>query len=187
MIVTSLRNGSSGARLVCERSKSLPVLAGAQRFFSVPILVLPAHPWTISMATRRTFGRAAADADAEKRPAGVIASSTGSATPTPIPFRTVRRESRFFVRNSMSPLPPGLLLNVVGHDGLRLRHLERRAVDDSEHERRELVVVLRGLPDDRANSRLIEILDPAAEGVRHQAIGEIPNHRLGESGREHLP
>src|SRR5260221_6055208 len=135
MMVTSFLNGSSGARLVCDRSKSRPPLAGAHRFFSARIWVLPGSRWTIPMARSRTFGCAAAEADLVNTPAGVIASRTGNATPTPIPFRTVRRESRFFVRNSMSPLPPGLLLNVCGHDGFRLRHLERRAVDDSEHER----------------------------------------------------
>ena len=58
------------------------------------ICELPAEPCTISMQTNRTFG-AAADA----RPAGVIASSSGSAMLAPRPFRTVRRERCFPVRS----------------------------------------------------------------------------------------
>src|SRR5437868_103339 len=101
MIVRSLRNGSSGARLVPDRSNSRPIPAGAQRFFFTPIAVLPAAPCTISIATSRIFFDDPAAVVAYAVPAGVIASRNGSATVMPIPFRTVRRERCFFLRNDM--------------------------------------------------------------------------------------
>ncbi len=69
----------------------------------MPIAVLPADPCTISMHARRTL----AGAFANTRPAGTIASMNGSATVTPIPFRTVRREMRFCEMNiRLSPRSP---------------------------------------------------------------------------------
>src|SRR5258708_36536941 len=97
-MVTSFLNGSSDDRLVCDRSKSRPTFAGAQRFLATPILVLPAQPWTISIATNRTLGAEAALASFDHAaPAGSIPSSTGNATRAPIPLRTARRDRRFFV------------------------------------------------------------------------------------------
>src|SRR5438093_9327065 len=67
----------------------------------MPIAELPADPCTISMHTRRTFFPAALAPQAFR--AGVIASRNGSASVTPIPFRTVRRERCLFVRYIASP------------------------------------------------------------------------------------
>ena len=78
------------------RSKARPVAAGDHMFFSMPIFVLPAAPWTISMAAKRTW-LAAACARAAR--AGTIASRNGKATVTPMPRRTSRRESCFFAMN----------------------------------------------------------------------------------------
>src|SRR5205809_7801033 len=98
----------------------------------MPITVLPADPWTISMHTSRVFDPPAADALRVHAPAGSIASRTGRATVTPMPLRTVRREMCFLVM-CMSPLP--LLLRFrCRHDRLRLAHLERGAVDDPDDE-----------------------------------------------------
>src|SRR5438093_10887498 len=94
MIVTSSRNGASGSR-VGVNSKSRPAFTGANRFFLTPSAVLPADPCTISMHTSRIFDDPAAVL-AHAVPAGSIASRNGNATVTPIPFRTVRRETCFF-------------------------------------------------------------------------------------------
>src|SRR5262245_63391654 len=125
MIVTSSRNGSSELRLVCDRSKSRPVFSGAQRYFLAPNAVLPAQPWTISMATKRSFF-AAACVWPYTFPAGVIASRDGNATVTPIDLRIVRRERCFFVRKLMSVIPRLILVGYFGGDGrLGLLRLER--------------------------------------------------------------
>src|SRR5688572_31727363 len=70
MIVMSLRNGSSGARLLGDKSNARPTSAGAHMFFLMPKAVLPAEPCTISMAAKRILPRAAC---AEAR-AGTMAS-----------------------------------------------------------------------------------------------------------------
>src|SRR5690242_13434587 len=88
--------GMSGDRLLGVRSKSRPTAAGAHRFSLIPICVLPADPCTISMHDSLVLAAAAVRANA---PAGTIASRNGSATVTPMPLRTVRRDSRFCVRN----------------------------------------------------------------------------------------
>ncbi len=64
-------------------------------FLSRPIFVLPAAPCTCSMQERRIFPAAAVFAHTVR--AGTIASRNGSAIVTPIPRRTVRRETCFFV------------------------------------------------------------------------------------------
>jgi hypothetical protein len=55
--------------------------------------VLPAEPWTISIATNRRFAAIAVRASAGVD--GIIASRNGNATVTPIPFRAVRRDKGF--------------------------------------------------------------------------------------------
>ena len=56
--------------------------------------------------------------------------------------------------------------------------LERRALDDAVDERRHPVVVLRRVSDDRADRRHVVVLDPAAERVGHQALGEAQDDRV---------
>src|SRR5436309_2870724 len=168
----------------------------------MPMTVLPADPWTISMHTRRVLPDApAADARRVHAPAGSIASRNGSATVTPIPLRTVRRERCFLVM-CMSSLPepgpknpaycptgPGLLIfifvfvfrRVVGGDHrLRLAHLKCRAVDDADDEGGETVISLRCFPDDRAHGRPVVVLDAAADRIRHQVLREIADDRFGQ-------
>src|SRR5580704_3385252 len=97
--------------------------------FEAPNVVAPATPWTISIATSRSFLALAAGA----AKAGVIASRKGSAIDTPSPLSIARRGRCFPVRY-ICVLLPSL--------GGRLRRLDRAplecgAVDDPEHERRE--------------------------------------------------
>ncbi len=66
-------------------------------FFSRPNFVLPAEPWTISIAAKRTLLAARVFANAV--PAGTMASRSGTATVAPMPRNTVRREMCFFVMN----------------------------------------------------------------------------------------
>src|SRR5258708_22194058 len=122
------------------------------------------------MQTRRTFLPSAVFAHAV--PAGTIASRNGSAIVTPIPLRTVRRDRAFFVRYMSK-----LLLSGGGRHGIGRAHLERGAVDDAEDERGEPVAVGGGLAHDGAHRRLIEVLDAAADRVRHQVAGEGADHR----------
>jgi hypothetical protein len=99
-MVRCSRYGSSGARLVGDRSKPRPVAAGDQRFFCWPIGVAPADPCTISIAISRSFDAAApTPVDAYARAAGSIASRNGSAMVPPIDLSTVRRDRCFPVMN----------------------------------------------------------------------------------------
>src|SRR5687768_17904253 len=100
MMVMSLRNGSSGARLLGDRSNARPTSAGAHRFFLMPKAVLPAEPCTISMAAKRTLPGAAC---AEAR-GGNMASRDGNAMVTAAGLRTVRRDKCFCVRYIVSPI-----------------------------------------------------------------------------------
>ena len=98
MMVRWSRNGSSGCKLLGERSKSRPSISGAQRYWEAPHLFQPAAPCTCSMHTNRVrFAAPAADVPAHNRPAGNIASKRGTPNVTPMPCRTVRRERCFFV------------------------------------------------------------------------------------------
>src|SRR5678816_2540054 len=85
--------------------------------------------------------------------AGIIESSSGSATLAPIPFSIVRRVSAFLVRNVMrSPLS-------LSRRGLRHSALERNAVHHTQDQRGEGVVLTRRFPGDHADCRLIVVLD----------------------------
>src|SRR5262245_61729179 len=100
MIVTWLRNGSSGLRLVGARSKVRPTCAGTHRLFLAPNGDAPAAPWTISMATSRRAGVATAVL-VHAVLAGSIASSIGKPIVAPIAFKTVRRGIDFLVMNAL--------------------------------------------------------------------------------------
>src|SRR6187402_2109206 len=108
--------------------------------------------------------------------AGTIASSSGSDTAAPMPLMNVRRSSFFFERNIALPL---LLLCLVACLAGRRRarlclclpHLERRALHHAEHQRTELVVVLRRLTDDAADDGKVEVLDVASNGVHQELLG----------------
>ena len=92
-MVRYLRNGSSGLRLLVERSKSLPVSAGDQRFCEAPQSLQPAAPCTCSMHTTLVLSAALpASVAAQSRPAGTMASSRGRPIAAPAPLSIARRE-----------------------------------------------------------------------------------------------
>src|SRR5436189_4550634 len=97
-----------------------------------------AMPCGKKMPTKRC-GRLAATVCANAVAAGIIESSSGRPSIMPAPRRNVRRGKCFLVRN-IYLVSPGrgrfLRLHV---------HLERFALHDVEHERRESVVAFRGV------------------------------------------
>src|ERR1019366_1127747 len=82
------------------RSNAAPDSTGDHMFFFAPNVVAPATPWTISIATRRSFFEAASAPSAVT--AGVIALRNGSPIDTPSPLRTARRDRCFLVRYTSS-------------------------------------------------------------------------------------
>src|SRR5215470_16268153 len=102
------------------------------------------------MPTNRLTGAAALSLSGVN--AGTIDSSSGSASVMPAPRRNVRRGMCFLAMN----------ISVLH----RLRtHSKLRTLDDADHDRREPVVVLRGVTHDRAQRRHVHVLDAAAEGI----------------------
>src|SRR5207248_11393027 len=81
----------------------------------------------------------------------------------------------------MLPSPPPSPLfpytTLFRSHGFRLRHLERRAVHDSEHERGELVAIGVGLLRDRAHGGLIVVLEPAANRIDRKSTRLNSSHR----------
>src|SRR6186713_2656697 len=100
-------------------------------------------------------GEGAAAVCARAVPAGIIASSSGSAIVTPAPRRKVRRDKCFFVMNMCFLL-------------LGLRVLEWCALHDSHNDRRKAVIVFRRIAHDFADCRHIVVLDISTKGVSHQ-------------------
>src|SRR5688500_9354048 len=101
-------------------------------------------PCGTKQPTNRGFGVAAVCASAVA--AGTIASTSGRASATPAPRRTVRRGMCFFVINIvMTPLTGRLLLAAAG-----CLHVspERVALHDRRHERREAVTRCRRVARD---------------------------------------
>src|SRR6185503_413273 len=102
------------------------------------------------MNPSRVAGAAAVCANAV--PAGIIASSSGSAIVAPAPFNTVRRDKCLRVRNIAALLrsrPSLLQSGLPSVDGRPLP--ERIARDDAEHDGREAVVIVLGGSHDRAH------------------------------------
>src|SRR4029453_4701254 len=109
--------------------------------------------------------------------AGIMASSKGSAIVAPRPRRNVRRGRCFFVMNMtvlslLSRCHPLFSLGKL-RDAL---HLEIWTLHNTKHDRRKLVIVFHCIANDLTNGRHIEILDTAAESIRHQLL----RHRLHE-------
>src|SRR4051794_17136020 len=99
--------------------------------------------------------------------AGTIASRNGSASVAPtLPRRNVRREMYFRVMN-MSAV------------SLLYSHLERRALHDRGHERRKLVALPGGFPDDGSYHGHVGVLEAAAERVREQHFARRARKLLG--------
>src|SRR5690606_6433083 len=111
--VTYSRSGSSGLRMG-ENLKSRPVPSGVQYFSTAPC----------GKYTKARRGLGAAAVFARAVPAGIIASSRGSAIAAPAPFRTVRRDRCFLERN-MALVPPDL----QGAVGLLIIFAARAVVD----------------------------------------------------------
>src|SRR5687767_3981281 len=92
-------------------------------------------------------GRAPAAVCANAVPAGIIDSSSGSASVTPMPWRNVRRDRCFFVMNDIASVSS---LNGSDDPSVRILRaplhalLERIALDDAEHERGEAVSLAPG-------------------------------------------
>src|SRR5688572_7297646 len=108
---------------------------------------------------------------------GTIASSIGSAIAAPTPRRKVRRwMCHLSLMTNLSYRLIGCV--VVAGRGLIARrrraasHLERHAVHDAHHQRRNLAVALSQLVHDCINRRLIERLDAAAEGERERVLSD---------------
>src|SRR5262245_45906679 len=115
--------------------------------------------------------------------AGIIESSSGSATLAPMPFSIVRRVSAFLVRNVMTVSLP-LLGRAIGGTA---RHsvLERDAAHHAQHQRGKRVVLPRRFPGDDADRRLVVMLDIARQRVHEEFAG----HGLDEESRvaQHQP
>src|SRR6266576_5822330 len=124
------------------------------------------------MPTNRRMGAAAVSRVGVS--AGTIDSSSGRASVTPAPRRKVRRGMCLFVtyivlllpRPHRDPMLSTRLLRTCSRLGPH-PHLELRAPDHTEHDRRESVVVPGGVARDRADSRHVGVFKPAAERVRH--------------------
>src|SRR5262245_24467110 len=116
-------------------------------------------------------------------PAGIIASSSGSATVAPRPRSIVRRDRCFLVTNIVALLSLGGgglrrdRLVLVG--GWRRAELERLAVRDAGENRREAVVLAARVVQDAPHRRHVVVLHAAAERVNHELLGQ----RLHELGR----
>src|SRR6185295_11147972 len=125
--------------------------------------------------------------------AGTMDSRNGSATAAPAPRRRVLRDMCFFVIHMVEflmlasgppsssvrytasrpphvwPVPPRWSRSTgrppFGGCGILHIHLERRALDDAQHQIRERIILRRSVPDDRAHQRHILVLDAAAHSV----------------------
>src|ERR1700722_2845399 len=166
------------------------------------------------MKPMRGFGEAAVLASAV--PAGIMASSSGSAIDTPIPRRTVRRDRCFLVMKCILVTTPRrlclhsypgsplagcpvrrmrrtlLLLRLGSLRLVRNRVIRGRAllelvtVDDPHDDRREAIVVFRAVAHDGADRRHIVIVDRATRRVGHQLLGD-GLYKLVRVRRERVP
>src|SRR5438552_2179281 len=107
-------------------------------------------------------------------------SSSGSASDTPMPRRTVRRERCFLVMN----IDVRLLFHSgdIGCRGLRLfrsSHLERGALYDAEDERGETVVAPGRLALNATHERHISIISYAADAVSQKIFGKSTDKCIG--------
>src|SRR5687767_9568699 len=105
--------------------------------------------------------------------AGTIASSSGSASVTPIPCRNVRRGNERLLISITTLLtsrstsrPSGCRLGSGG-----CSHLERHAADDAEHDGGEAIVAPAGVAHNRADGRHIVVLEAAPERIRQHLLG----------------
>src|SRR5262245_58861030 len=108
------------------------------------------------MKPTRLTGAAAVSASAES--AGTMASSKGSASAVPAPFKNVRRGMNRLVTS-------------MGVSSLRCHpHAEWRALHDALNQGRDPVVVLRRVTQNLPDGRRVVIRHSASECVRHQLL-----------------
>src|SRR5262245_3256999 len=122
--------------------------------------------------TNRVLGLAAVCASAVA--AGTIASSSGSASVAPAPFKTVRREMCFLVRNINGALLLTGYAQLIALSRLHV-HLKSLAPDDADDDRRQAIPRRCRIPHNRSDHRHILIFDAAAEGIREELLGDHPN------------
>src|SRR5579862_4701850 len=99
-------------------------------------------------------------------------SSSGRATLTPRPRRTVRRERDLLVMNIVNSF---CSLSGSRHYIRRSPHLERLAGDHTQNKRRPAILRARGVPYNRANRGLVGVSDRPAQSIGHEFFGEIPD------------
>src|SRR5277367_145881 len=111
-----------------------------------------------------------------------MASRNGSANFTPAAFSTVLRAMCFLVMNMWTPKPASsrsrlgrsrlgwsrLGWSRLGKSGCRTLPAERIRIDDSQYNRRELVIIFRGPVNHRANLGHIEIFQLPVDSVHHK-------------------
>src|SRR5687768_14305782 len=177
--VTYSRCGSSGLRMN-GKSKSRPVLVGVHSSCSAPC----------GKYTKPRRGCGAAAVCAHAVPAGIMASSSGSAMVAPAPLRTVRRDRCFLNRNISKLLlkgrPEGRPLPHPGNPGYSSRRRfrdrpvrvvgfplsERVARNHAKDDGLEAVVVRGRLANDAANRGHVAVIKAPAQRVRHQVFRE---------------
>src|SRR5258705_12160758 len=131
------RNGASGSRI--GDNCRAPPAAGVHLSIMIP--------FGTSMNAIR-IGRALSAASA-----GVIASSTGSASAAPAPRKNVRRGMDFLVI-TMADSP----------------HLKWRAFYDAENHGRPPIVFCRSLVDDLAQNRMVVRVNTAPQCIGHNEL-----------------
>src|SRR5262245_7733433 len=108
--------------------------------------------------------------------AGIIESSSGSASVTPMPRRKVRRGRYFFVINAITFSPLCLCASVCRRhvkSVLALHfHLKRRALDHAENQVREPIATFRRIAHHAAHGWHVVILRLAPDAVHHQLLGQ---------------
>src|SRR6202021_3120719 len=110
--------------------------------------------------------------------AGTMESRKGSASETPMPRNTVRRDRCFLVMYIRLRFLFETRVRFKKLAGSRASHAKRPAFDDCDDERRKLVVVARCLSFYRAYERHVGRLQPAARGVRKQILAERSEKRI---------
>src|SRR5579863_1284251 len=139
-------------------------------------------PCGTKQPTNRGLGVAAVCAWAVE--AGIIASSSGSASVTPLPFKTVRREMCFLVINIAAVFSYLLQLMLSSRPllvvGARLHvHLERSALHDTQDDCGEGVVTRGRISHDGPYQGHVLILDAPAQRIGHHFLCNNPCKLIG--------
>src|ERR1051325_7041486 len=111
------------------------------------------------MKTKPSLGTGLAGVFAHAVAAGIIASSSGSASAACAPFRNVLLGIAFFVMIIVFA-PQSAILNP--QSSIRIPQLKRRALHDAQDQRRKAIVVLASLAQDRADGGRVVVLDASS-------------------------